>query len=53
MNELDTFLESMLPRLTAADTALHNGDASDRTALWSRDDPRSSKAESPSEDYRQ
>lgn len=39
MNDLDAFLESMLPRLTAADTALHNGDATPRAALWSHNDP--------------
>ncbi len=39
VNELDVFLESMLPELTAADTSLHNGDASRRAALWSRNDP--------------
>ena len=38
MTELDTFLESMLPGLTAADTALHNGDPSQRAALWSHDE---------------
>ena len=39
MTELDTFLESTLPRLKAADTALHNGDASQRIAMWSHTDP--------------
>ena len=39
MNELDAFLDSMLPKLEAADTALHNGDASARIALWSHHDP--------------
>jgi ketosteroid isomerase-like protein len=39
MNDLDAFLESTLPKLEAADTALHNGDASARAALWSHDDP--------------
>ena len=39
MNDLDAFLESMLPKLTTADTALHNGDATGRAALWSRNDP--------------
>jgi ketosteroid isomerase-like protein len=29
----------MLPRLTAAETALHNGDAAPRKVLWSRTDP--------------
>jgi ketosteroid isomerase-like protein len=39
MNELDTFLESTLPRLKAADTALHNGDATQRIAMWSHTEP--------------
>ena len=39
MTDVDAFLESMLPQLTAADTALHNGDATGRAALWSRSDP--------------
>jgi ketosteroid isomerase-like protein len=39
MNDLDAFLDATLPKLAAADTALHNGDASARMALWSRDDP--------------
>lgn len=39
MTELDVFLGSMLPRLKAADIALHNGDASQRIGLWSREDP--------------
>jgi len=39
MNELDAFLEAILPTLTAADTALHNGDPSQRAALWSRHEP--------------
>jgi ketosteroid isomerase-like protein len=39
MNELDTFLEAMLPHLKAADTALHSGDASRRIAMWSQTDP--------------
>jgi ketosteroid isomerase-like protein len=39
MTELDTFLESTLPRLKAADTALHNGDATQRIAMWSHTDP--------------
>ena len=30
MNDLDAFLDTVLPQLTAADTALHNGDASAR-----------------------
>ena len=39
MNDLDAFLASTLPRLRAAETALHNGDASQRIAMWSRNDP--------------
>ena len=39
MNELDTFLETTLSRLKAADTALHSGDASQRIAMWSQTDP--------------
>ena len=39
MNDPDAFLDSTLPRLQAADTALHNGDASARAALWSHNDP--------------
>ena len=39
MDDLDDFLAAVLPPLTAADTALHNGDAAPRIALWSRKDP--------------
>ena len=39
MSELDAFLESTMPRLEAAETALHNGDASLRMGMWSRNDP--------------
>jgi ketosteroid isomerase-like protein len=39
VNDLHAFLDSVLPELTAADTALHNGDASARVALWSHNDP--------------
>ena len=39
MSETEEFLASMLPRLKAADTALHNGDAAPRKALWSTTDP--------------
>ena len=39
MNDVDAFLDAMLPRLQAADIALHNGDASPRAALWSHRDP--------------
>jgi ketosteroid isomerase-like protein len=39
MTELEVFVESILPRVEAADTALHNGDASKRAVMWSHDDP--------------
>ena len=39
MGEVNTFLDSTMPRLRAADTALHNGNASPRTAIWSHNDP--------------
>jgi ketosteroid isomerase-like protein len=39
MADVDEFLVSALPPLTAADTAIHNGDAGPRIALWSREDP--------------
>jgi ketosteroid isomerase-like protein len=39
MADVDEFLASVLPSLTAADTALHNGDAGPRIALWSRNEP--------------
>jgi ketosteroid isomerase-like protein len=39
MADVDEFLASVLPTLTAADTALHNGDAGPRIALWTRNDP--------------
>ena len=39
MTDVDEFLASVLPPLTAADTALHSGDAAPRIALWSRNDP--------------
>ena len=35
----EAFLASMLSRLTAADTALHNGDAAPRKALWLTTEP--------------
>jgi ketosteroid isomerase-like protein len=37
--DVDEFLASVLPPLTAADTAIHDGDAGLRIAIWSRDDP--------------
>jgi ketosteroid isomerase-like protein len=39
MADVDEFLTSALPRLTAADTAMHDGDAGPRIALWSHKDP--------------
>ena len=39
MADVDAFLASALPPLTAADTAIHNGDPGPRTALWSRTEP--------------
>jgi ketosteroid isomerase-like protein len=39
MADVDEFLAAVLPPLTAADTAIHNGDAGPRVALWSRKDP--------------
>ena len=39
MSEAEDFLGSVLPRLTEADTALHNGDSAPRIAIWSHHDP--------------
>jgi len=39
LTETDDFLVDVLPRLKQVETALHNGDAGPRTALWSHDDP--------------
>jgi len=39
MSELDDFLEDVVPRLTAAEEALHNGDVTLRMRMWSRNDP--------------
>jgi ketosteroid isomerase-like protein len=39
MTEVDEFLDAVVPRLVEADTALHNGDAAGRRALWSHEDP--------------
>ena len=38
MADVDEFLAAVLPQLTAADTALHNGDPGPRMALWSHED---------------
>jgi ketosteroid isomerase-like protein len=37
--EFDAFLAEVIPRMSSADTLLHNGDATQRTAMWSRRDP--------------
>jgi ketosteroid isomerase-like protein len=39
LGETEDFLGSVLPRLTEADTALLNGDAAPRIAIWSHEDP--------------
>ena len=39
MVEVDDFLREIMPRLTDAETALHNGDAEPRLQMWSRTDP--------------
>ncbi len=39
MNETEKFLAATMPRLTEAETAIHNGDASQRIAMWSRNEP--------------
>ena len=39
MTKVEEFLDAVLPPLTAADAALHNGDAGPRISLWSRNDP--------------
>ncbi len=39
MADVDEFLAAVLPPLTAADTAIHNGDAGPRMTLWSHNDP--------------
>jgi ketosteroid isomerase-like protein len=39
LSETEDFLGSVLPRLSAADTALHQGDAGPRMAIWSHNDP--------------
>jgi hypothetical protein len=38
MSDVDEFLTAVLPPLTAADTAIHNGEAGPRIGLWSRKD---------------
>jgi ketosteroid isomerase-like protein len=39
MNETEEFLAATMPRLTEAEIAIHNGDASPRIAMWSRSEP--------------
>jgi ketosteroid isomerase-like protein len=39
LGETEDFLGSVLPRLTEADAALHDGDAAPRIAIWSHEDP--------------
>jgi ketosteroid isomerase-like protein len=39
MNETEQFLAATMPRLTEAETAIHNGDAGPRIAMWSHDEP--------------
>ena len=39
MAEVDDFLEAVMPALTEADTAFHNGDVAPRMAMWTRNDP--------------
>lgn len=39
MNELEDFLNSILPRQIKAEEAIHNGDVSPRLDMWSTKDP--------------
>jgi len=39
MNETEAFLVAVLPGYVAAELAIHNGDAAQRKALWSRTEP--------------
>lgn len=39
MSERDAFLDATLPRLIAAETAMHNGQVEPRLAMWSVNDP--------------
>jgi ketosteroid isomerase-like protein len=39
MAEVDDFIESFLPTLVEAETALRNGNPDTRPAIWSRNDP--------------
>ena len=39
MSEVDDFLSGTMPRLIAAERALHDGDAGPRLAMWSQHEP--------------
>ena len=39
MSDTREFLDAMLPRIHEAETALHDGDAGPRIAMWSHTDP--------------
>src|SRR5947208_7045081 len=39
MNETEEFLAATMPRYLEAETALHDGDAGPRVAMWSRREP--------------
>jgi ketosteroid isomerase-like protein len=39
MTETEQFLATMRPRISEAETALHNGDSGPRVAMWSRTEP--------------
>jgi len=39
MTETEQFLATMSPRITEAESALHNGDSGPRIAMWSRAEP--------------
>ncbi len=39
MSETSAFLEATMARYRDAETALHNGDAAPRKAMWGRTDP--------------
>lgn len=39
MTERDEFLRAVLPALTEADTAFHNGDPNPRIRMWSQSEP--------------
>lgn len=38
-SRLDAFLDEMLPKQVAAETAIHHGDVGPRIELWSKHDP--------------